>query len=58
MMKEAEIEEALKSLLSKEGVTGYVVINGEGIPVKHHDIDYTKAGRTQNKNSAVCVARV
>lgn len=44
-MRQAEIEEALKGLLQKEGVTGYVVINGEGIPVKHHDVEYTKAGR-------------
>ncbi len=45
-------------MLSKEGVTGYVVINGDGIPVKHYDVDYTKAGGFAHELSAVCVVSV
>eukprot|EP00742_Colponemidia_sp_Colp-10_P001422 GILJ01001530.1.p1 GENE.GILJ01001530.1~~GILJ01001530.1.p1 ORF type:complete len:106 (+),score=10.87 GILJ01001530.1:55-372(+) len=39
----SEVEETLRNLLQHGGVTGYVVVNADGIPVKFHDVPYERA---------------
>mmetsp|Transcript_16452 Transcript_16452/g.18551 ORF Transcript_16452/g.18551 Transcript_16452/m.18551 type:complete len:120 (+) Transcript_16452:47-406(+) len=38
-----EIDDTLKTLMSKEGVTGYIIINGDGIPVKYKNVEHPEA---------------
>ena len=38
-----DVDIAIKQLIDNESVIGYVVVNGDGIPVKYHDsMPYTE----------------
>ena len=39
----SEVDNAIKQLLANPGVTQYVIANTDGIPIKHHNMDWKKA---------------
>jgi hypothetical protein len=39
----AEIEETMKQMIKNKSVLGYALFSPEAIPIKYHNIDYTKS---------------